>query len=105
MPAPPPATPSVAEVIADIRTHKVTSADVAVVEQHAAAKQPRAVEALAWLKLNGIGMDTDPVEAYLLYGEAAALGVPTAKRNQAAIFETRLDPAQRQRALMREQSR
>ena len=105
LPPPPPATPSVAEVIDHIRAQKVTAADIAVLEQRAAAKEPRAVEALAWCKLNGIGMAADPVEAYLLYGEAASLGVPGAKSNQAAVFETRLNQEQRQLALMRAQSR
>ena len=105
LPPPPPATPSVAEAIAHIRAEKVTAADIAVLEQQAAAKEPRAVEALAWLKLNGIGMTADPVEAYVLYGEAASLGVAGAETNQAAIFETRLNQEQRQLALMREQSR
>lgn len=102
---PPPATPTIDELIARIRAQKVTANDIAVLDQLVAAKQPRAVEALAWCKLNGIGMPADPVAAYVLYGEAAQLGIPTARSNQIAIFETRLTQQQRQLVLMREQTK
>lgn len=104
LPPPPPATPSVEEVIGRIREQKVTPADIAVIEKLAAAKEARAVEALAWCTLNGIGVPSDPVEAYFLYGQAAQLGIPTAPSNQNAIFETRLTAEQRQLVLMREQA-
>jgi TPR repeat protein len=105
LPPPPPATSTVEEVIEHIRAQKVTPADIEAIKQRAAAKEPRAVEVLAWCELNGIGTKADPIEAYVLYGEAARLGVPTAKSNQAAVYETRLNQEQRQLALMREQSR
>jgi TPR repeat protein len=106
-PAPPPqpATPSVEEAITNIRAQQATKADIDAIEKQAAAKEPRAVEALAWCKLNGIGMDTDLVAAFQLYGEAADLGVATARSNQVAIFETLLTPEQRQSVLMREQTK
>jgi hypothetical protein len=105
LPPPPPTPPSVDEVIARIRDEKVTAADIDTIETLAAAKEPRAVEALAWCKLKGIGVPSDPVEAYFLYGEAAQLGIPTATSNQIAIFETQLDADQRQLVLAREQIR
>ncbi len=104
LPPPPPATPSVEGAIGRIRAQQVTADDIEAIEKHAAAKEARAVEALAWCKLNGIGLAQDPVEAYLLYGEAAELGIPTAKANQSAVFQTRLTPEQRQLVLMREQT-
>ena len=105
LPPPPPATPSVDEVIGRIRQEKVTKADIDTIEKLADAKEPRAVEALAWCTLNGLGVPNDPVAAYFLYGEAAQLGIPTATSNQIAIFETRLTADQRQTVLMREQNR
>lgn len=106
-PAPPPelATATVEEVIGRIRTMKVTPADIEALEKRAAAKEARAVEALAWCRLNGLGAPEDPLEAYWLYGEAAQLGIPTAASNQSAIFETRLSQEQRQLVLMREQTK
>src|SRR5580704_16630384 len=105
LPPPPVATPTVEEVIGRIRLQQVTQEDIGALETRAAAKEARAVEALAWCKLNGIVVTSDPVAAYFLYGDAAQLGIPTAKSNQSAIFETRLTPEQRQLVLMREQAR
>jgi len=105
-PAPPPrpAIPTVEEAIIRIMKQSAGAADIAVIEKEAAAKEPRAVEALAWCKLNGIGMAADAAAAYLLYGQAAALGIPTARANQQAVFETQLTQEQRQSVLMQEQT-
>jgi TPR repeat protein len=75
-----------------------------LLEAHAEQKEPRAVEALAWCKLNGVGWPTDPMAAFFLYGEAAQLGVASAKDNQIAIFESRLTQQQRQDVLIRMQT-
>jgi TPR repeat protein len=104
LPPPPPAPPSVDEIIGRIRTHTVTVADMKLLESKAVALEPRAVEALAWCRLNGIGSPADAVTAYLLYGQAAQLGIPTARANQTAIFETRLNQEQRQQVLMHDQT-
>ena len=69
------------------------------------AKDARAVEVMAWCKLNGIGTKPDALEAYWLYREAAQLGVANAKRNETAIFERRLSSAERQEVLMKESAR
>jgi hypothetical protein len=108
-PAPPPLRPvhtgpTMESVIAGIRAQKLSDADLQLLEAHAAQKEPRAVEALAWCKLNGIGGPADPIAAYLLYGEAAQLGVPNAQANQVAIFEMRLTQQQRQDLLMKLQT-
>jgi TPR repeat protein len=103
LPSAPP--PSVAAVIAKIRASAVSADDIAVLEKETTAKEPHAVEALAWCALNGLGMAADPVRAFWLYEEAADLGIPTARANQVAVFETVLSPEQRQLVLMREQNR
>jgi len=94
------AGPTVESVFAAIRAHKLAPADMELLEDHAQRKEPRAIEALAWCKLNGIGSPPDPIAAYLLYGAAAALAVPKAKANQIAIFETRMTQEQRQDLLV-----
>jgi TPR repeat protein len=94
------AGPTVESVFAAIRTQKLSPADMELLEAHAAEKEPRALEALAWCKLNGIGWPADPIAAYLLYGAAAALGVPKAMGNQIAIFETLMTQQQRQDLLL-----
>jgi TPR repeat protein len=107
-PAPPPPLaktgPTMDSVIVDIRGQRVSPGDMQLLESHVANKEPRAVEALAWCKLNGLGSPADPLAAYFLYGEAAQLGVPNAQANQVAIFETRLSQQQRQDVLMKLQT-
>jgi TPR repeat protein len=100
-PAPPPA-PTLDQVIAKVKSRTADPRDIKVLEQHAAAKEGRAVEVLAWCKLNGIGMAPSPVDAYWLYRRAADLGVAHARANQIAVYKTRLTPDQRQQVLTRE---
>jgi len=110
LPAAPPALrpahagPTVDSVFAAIRMRRLSPADMQLLESHAEEKEPRSVEALAWCKLNGIGWPADPIAAFLLYGEAAALGVPKAHANQIAIFETRLTQQERQDLLVKLQT-
>lgn len=92
--------PTVESVFAAIRARALSAADMQLLEAHAQEKEPRSLEALAWCMLNGIGWQTDPIAAYLLYGAAAALGVPKASTNQIAIFETRMTQQQRQDLLV-----
>ncbi|HEY3918869.1 MAG TPA: SEL1-like repeat protein [Stellaceae bacterium] len=103
-PPPPPAGPTLDSVFGDIRAQQVSDKDMQLLQGFIAKKDPRAVEALAWCKLNGLGGPSDPVAAYFLYGEAAQLGVPNAQANQIAIFETRLTQQQRQDVLMKLQT-
>jgi TPR repeat protein len=96
--------PTMESVIAGIRAQKLSPADLQLLEAHAEQGEPHAVEALAWCKLYGIGAPADPIAAYFLYGAAAELGVPNAKANQVAIFETRLTQQQRQDLLVKLQT-
>jgi TPR repeat protein len=100
--APTPSGPSLEQVIARVRSKTAGPADIDFLEKRVEAKDPRAVEVLAWCRLNGIGGTPDPVAAYWLYRQAASLGVPNARQNQIAVFETRLTPEQRQQVLNRE---
>jgi hypothetical protein len=102
---PPVAEPSLEQVIARVRDRTVTPRDIDFLEKRAAANDPRAVEVLAWCKLNGIGTPADALGAFWLYGQAASLGVANARKNQIAIYETRLTSDQRQQVLARESNR
>jgi TPR repeat protein len=105
-PPPPPVYtgPTMNSVIAGIRAKKLGAAEMQFLEARAEQKEPRAVETLAWCKLNGVGWPADPIAAFFLYGEAAQLGVPAAKDNQVTIFESRLTQQQRQDVLMKLQT-
>ena len=98
----PPPPPSLAEAIDRVKRRAATAADIALLEQRAEAKDPRAIEVLAWCKLNGIGMKPDALAAFWLYHDAAALGVANAGKNEIAIYEDRLTSAERQQVLVKE---
>jgi TPR repeat protein len=104
-PAQAPAPPSLEQIIARVRSRTADAHDFETLRQDAAANDPRAVEVLGWCKLNGIGGAPDAPAAYWLYRQAAALGVANARRNQIAIYETRLTPEERQQVLLRENAR
>ena len=97
--------PSLDEAIAHVRQRAATPEDMRALETRAAARDPRAVEVLAWCRLNGIGAPADALAAYWLYREAAELGVANARKNQIAIYESRLAPEQRQQVLLKENAR
>jgi hypothetical protein len=73
--------------------------DIALLRGRTAAGDKRATELLAWCHLKGVGVQQDPVPAYLLYGVAARLGVLDAERNQAIVYETDMTSEQQQQAL------
>ena len=107
-PAPPPkpsSEPSFAQVLTHVRDKTAGPEDMAVLARLAGTNDPRAVEVLAWCRLNGIGGVRDPVAAYWLYRQAAGLEVPHARENQIAIFERQLTPEQRQEVLTGENKR
>ncbi|HUK59388.1 MAG TPA: hypothetical protein VLV50_09175 [Stellaceae bacterium] len=97
--------PSFGEAIERVKKRKPTDADMHLLAARADAKDPRAVEVMAWCKLNGIGTKPNALDAFWLYHEAAGLGVATAKRNEIAIFEHRLTSAERQEVLTKESAK
>jgi TPR repeat protein len=106
-PSPPPAAkgPTLEGVIAKVRDKTAGKPEIDFLERRAAANDPRAVEVLAWCKLNGIGGAPDAVRAYWLYRQAASLGVANARENQIAVYENRLTPEERHQVLLRENAR
>ena len=109
-PAPPvpptkPNEPNFAEAVAHVRDKRAGPGDIEVLGRLAEANDPRAVEVLAWCRLNGIGAARDPVAAYWLYRQAAGLNVAHARENQIAVFERQLTPEQRQEVLTGENKR
>jgi TPR repeat protein len=86
-------------VAARIRARRPSSNDLAWLTQAVHDGNSRAIELLAWCKLNAIGMARDPVEAFLLYGAAGDAALPNARENQRLIFERDLDSDQRQQVL------
>lgn len=83
-----------------IEAGRPAAGDAARLERLAQAGDRRALEVLAWCHLKGMGVERDPVEAFLLYGAAADRGAADARRNQTIVYETVLTSEQRQRVLM-----
>ena len=86
-------------IAAAIRRGQVSAADRATLQRLSQAGNAHATELLAWCDYKGIGAASDPVAAYVLYGIAALGGVPTARQNQAVIYEYALTSEQRQKVL------
>ena len=104
-PSAPPSEPTLERAIAKVRDKTAGAREIEFLAKRAAANDPRAVEVLAWCKLNAIGTPADPVAAYWLYRQAAALGVANARRNQITIYEKLLTSEERQQVLTRENAR
>ncbi|HKX10116.1 MAG TPA: hypothetical protein VJN67_18090 [Stellaceae bacterium] len=103
--APKPNEPSFKQVLAHVRDGSAGQGDIDMLTRLAKADDPRAVEVLAWCKLNGIGGGRDPIAAYWLYRQAAGLNVSHARDNQIAVFERQLTSEQRQQVLTEENKR
>ncbi|HUN47731.1 MAG TPA: hypothetical protein VMU85_14465 [Stellaceae bacterium] len=103
-PVPPqkPVGPAFSDIIAHVKNKTAGQQDIDQLTRLSEANDPRAVEVLAWCKLNGIGTARDALAAYRLYGKAATLDVPHARENQISVFERQLTAEQRQEVLMSE---
>jgi TPR repeat protein len=107
-PAPKLAAKSTPAAVADqlgalvgrLRAGKPTTADMATLQTRARTGNARALELLGWAELVGVGVPRDPVQAYFHYGMAAAAGLSTGRRDQAAIFSGSLTNEERQEILV-----
>jgi TPR repeat protein len=88
-PPPPDNGPTMEKVVANARSKSLGPRELEFLEQHAAANEQ-------------LGTPPDAVAAYWLYRQAAKLGVANAKRNQTAVFETRLTSEERHQVLVQE---
>jgi hypothetical protein len=104
MPQPAAAADPVGDISARVEAGKATPGDILVLRRAASGGERRALELLAWCNVKGLGTRRDPIQAYLLYGAAASVGISNARQNQAAVYEKELTPEQRQQALMIENS-
>ncbi len=87
-------------VAARLQARKPTASDITLLQARAKAGNARALELLAWAELVGVGVPRDAVQAYFLYGMAAAAGVPTGRRDQATVYESALTAEERQQVLV-----
>jgi hypothetical protein len=93
-------TDTMGTIAGHLRAGKPTPGDMATLQARARQGHVRALELLGWAELFGIGIPRDPVQAYFHYGMAAAAGLPTGRRDQAAIFTNDLTNEERQQILL-----
>lgn len=84
-PAPPPSWET---VVAAVARNAVEPVHVAEVERLADGGRGEAVELLAWMRANGVGVGRDLPAAFRLYTRAHTLGVPNARENAIAVFRS-----------------
>lgn len=94
----PPSDP-VHDIAMRIEAGKATPDDLHRLQLLAKTGNGSATELLAWCDYTGVGTPRDPIAAYLLYAAAASEGVPHARANEAAIYESVLTSDQRQQVL------
>jgi hypothetical protein len=82
-----------------MRAGRPLPGDIETLRVAVKANDASAAELLAWCDLTGTGTARNPIEAYILYGVAALNGVPRASHNQSIIYDTVLNPEQRQQLL------
>jgi len=76
------------KTLAAIKSNQVTPLELHDVMSRAQNNEPKAVEILAWMYTNGVGVSTDFVEAFNLYRKAAELKVANAEKNASIVYQS-----------------
>ena len=84
------------KTIEAIKSNQVTPVELDDVTARAKDDDPKAVEILAWMYTNGVGVSKDFVEAFNLYKKAAQLNVNNAEKNAIIVYKS-MNEEQRRR--------
>jgi TPR repeat protein len=79
-----------------IKSNQVTAVELDDITSRAREEDPKAVEILAWMYTNGVGVSKDFVEAFNLYKKAAQLNVANAEKNAFIVYKS-MNEEQRRR--------
>ncbi|MGD9637469.1 MAG: SEL1-like repeat protein [Alphaproteobacteria bacterium] len=79
------------DIVVSVQKGNPSPFDIAEITKKADEKDKNAVEILAWLNANGIGMKQDLHKAWELYSLAANLGVENAGKNANAVWRAMND--------------
>lgn len=82
------------EVVTEIAGGTPSPFAVEAVRRKAEEADPQAIELLAWMSANGVGVRRDLAMAFDLYSRAHGLGVQGAKENAQAIYRS-MSPGER----------
>ena len=84
------------KTIAAIKANQVTPLELNDVTSRVKENDPKAIEILAWMYTNGVGVSTDFIEAFNLYKKAAQLNVANAERNALIVYKSMNEDQRRQ---------
>lgn len=79
-----------------IKSNQVTAVELDDITSRAREEDPKAIEILAWMYTNGVGVSKDFVEAFNLYKRAAQLNVANAEKNAFIVYKS-MNEEQRRR--------
>ena len=84
------------KTIAAIKSNQVTPVELDDITSRVRDEDPKAIEILAWMYTNGVGVSKDFVEAFNLYKKAARLNVNNAEKNAIIVYKS-MNEEQRRR--------
>lgn len=79
-----------------IKSNQVTAVELDDITSRVRDEDPKAIEIMAWMYTNGVGVSKDFVEAFNLYKKAAQLNVVNAEKNAFSIYKV-MNEEQRRR--------
>ena len=78
-----------------IKSNQVTAIELDDITSRVSEGDPKAIEILAWMYTNGIGVSKDFVEAFNLYKKAAQLNVTNAEKNAFSVYKSMTEEQRR----------
>ena len=79
-----------------IKSNQVTAVELDDITSRVQEEDPKAIEIMAWMYTNGVGVSKDFVEAFNLYKKAAQLNVANAEKNAFIVYKS-MNEEQRRR--------
>lgn len=79
-----------------IKSNQVTAIELDDITSRVRDEDPKAIEIMAWMYTNGVGVSKDFVEAFNLYKKAAQLNVINAEKNAFIVYKA-MNEEQRRR--------
>lgn len=84
------------KTVAAVKSNQVTPLELNDITTRVKENDPKAIEILAWMYTNGVGVSADFVEAFNLYKKAASLNVANAEKNALVVYKS-MNEEQRRR--------
>jgi len=78
-----------------VKNNTVTPVELEEIERFALENDPRAIELLAWMYANGVGVGQDLAMSFSFYQRASQMGIPNAAENALLVYRS-MTPAQRE---------